>query len=560
MSKPAPVNILLVFANPYQTEALRLGSEDRAIREAIQLSRHRDVLHVTTRFATTIHDLRRALLNETFQIVQISGHGSKQGLLLEDESGGIRVVPQRALAKLFQAYPAIECVLLNACYSMSQGELISQAVPFTIAMEGTLNDAAAIEFSRGFYDALGAKRPIESAYQQGCLSIELALHTVSKLPQLMKRGEREQVRAESLPDAQTPEPLDDLRLQDIQALVGIAIDLSGSMLQSIQNNAGEEMSRLESVRRALEDMTKNAQKSTRASKATGNRQGNIDIFVYGFGLRTAGLHVCDLLSLIKASRQVITPNVIEAAKEQYQLEKQEQYHSYQGLGNLARSLGLSNTVAMFSKAAKHLAQNEIRKRIWRQVSGRVEERVHKIGDTTVSLEELAELWSDSGDMLDNAEELLFGDTPITDALSSITTRLEREMQERSKETHYVLLLISDGKYLDAEPLVLAKRLCSLGVTILSCFVTNTDSTHPRELFSEPQPVWETGAKLMFDMASPLESGSELEHFLLHEGWTLHHQAKMFVQVNHSSVLKEFVRVTLGQFEEPSVMNSLPRGW
>jgi hypothetical protein len=94
---------------------------------------------------------------------------------LEDESGEQYVVPQQALADLFRAYsPPLNCVILNACFSISQGQLASVGVPFTIAMEGLISDDAAIEFSRGFYDAIGAGKDIEFAYEEGRRTVQLA--------------------------------------------------------------------------------------------------------------------------------------------------------------------------------------------------------------------------------------------------------------------------------------------------------------------------------------------------------------------------------------------------
>jgi hypothetical protein len=63
---------------------------------------------------------------------------------------------------------------LNACYSLTTGALTSSlGVPYTIAMEGPISDPAAIEFSRGFYDAIGAGKGISFAYEEGCGRVAL---------------------------------------------------------------------------------------------------------------------------------------------------------------------------------------------------------------------------------------------------------------------------------------------------------------------------------------------------------------------------------------------------
>ncbi len=162
------IKVLVVFANPRTTDRLRLEAEDRAIQQAIRRGRYRDNIEITSCHAATIHDVRQRLLDEPFQIVHVSGHGAPNGLVLEDDSGKEKIIPQKALAALFQVYsPPLQCVILNACYSISQGRLISLGVPFTIAMEGSVTDEAAIEFSRGFYDAIAAGRSIDFAYGEG---------------------------------------------------------------------------------------------------------------------------------------------------------------------------------------------------------------------------------------------------------------------------------------------------------------------------------------------------------------------------------------------------------
>ena len=167
-------SILAVFASPQGSAPLRLSAEDRVIRECLSLSRFRDNFSLEVLHAATIHDVRRALLGRDYRIVQFSGHGTGQGLVLENALSEPQLVPQEALAEFLSAYsPPIECVVLNACYTDVQGKLISLGVPFTIGINGAISDAAATEFTRGFYDAVGAGKDIEFAFQEGCRCVKL---------------------------------------------------------------------------------------------------------------------------------------------------------------------------------------------------------------------------------------------------------------------------------------------------------------------------------------------------------------------------------------------------
>ena len=176
-SPSAAHSVLFVAANPSSTDPLRIDRELRVIRDAIERSRHRDSLDIEIRTAATIHDLRRALLERPYTILHISGHGEEDGLLLEDEQGRVVEVSKDALARLFSRYSStgsLRCVLLNACWSRALGESPDMSVPLTIAMDGPVSDAGAVEFSRGFYDALGAGHEIAAAYTEGMTCVDLS--------------------------------------------------------------------------------------------------------------------------------------------------------------------------------------------------------------------------------------------------------------------------------------------------------------------------------------------------------------------------------------------------
>jgi hypothetical protein len=171
----SPVRVLAVFANPKGTDPLRLSEEDRVLNECINMSKLRDSVKLKIRHAAQIHDMRRSLLDDTYDVVHFSGHGTGCGLAFEDAMGNIKLVPQKALAELLSAYcPPLKCVILNACYTETQGEQLSLGIPYTIFIKGSIADEAAIEFTRGFYDALCAGRDIAFAFDEGCRCISLA--------------------------------------------------------------------------------------------------------------------------------------------------------------------------------------------------------------------------------------------------------------------------------------------------------------------------------------------------------------------------------------------------
>jgi eukaryotic-like serine/threonine-protein kinase len=182
------IGMLVVFANPKGSNALRLGEEDRIIRECIRRCKYRAAFREKIVHAARIEDFQLALIEDEYQVVQFSGHGTPTGeLAFEDETGQLKLVSQNALANLLKEFPSIQCVLLNACYSKDQGHIISLGVPFTIAMDKAISDDASQSFTRGFYDALGAGKDYPFAYRMGCQAISLDGYAEESTPVLLER-------------------------------------------------------------------------------------------------------------------------------------------------------------------------------------------------------------------------------------------------------------------------------------------------------------------------------------------------------------------------------------
>jgi NTP pyrophosphatase (non-canonical NTP hydrolase) len=168
--KHGAIRVLLVFANPKGTTKLRLDEEERAIKEAIKLSKARDLISLKALPASTVDDLRRELLEEEPDIIHFSGHGDLGAIILETSVGSKQGTSISALAELIGRYPRIKCAILNSCYSMSELVLVA---PFTIGMETEIADRTAIEFARGFYDAIGAGRGFNDAAAEGKSNVML---------------------------------------------------------------------------------------------------------------------------------------------------------------------------------------------------------------------------------------------------------------------------------------------------------------------------------------------------------------------------------------------------
>ncbi len=553
------MKVLAVFANPRGTSPLRLGEEDRKIEECIHRSKYRDNIQLVRKHAVTIEDVRRALLDDEFQVIHFSGHGTGTGLAFEDNSGRMYIPPRDAIAGLLEEFvPPLQCILMNACYSISQGEFTSLGVPFTIAMEGPISNDAAVIFTGGFYDSIGAGKDIEFSFRQGVHALRLAGHSDSRVPKIVRKGETIQIANHNVAQlVDSGRMISELAAVEPQPLlVGIGIDVSGSMEASIDNRSGSKQTRLEGFRQALRDGISNSKQFLESVEKT---DAPVHLFAYAFGLRTGD--VCDLLSLVKAAEGIISKDEIEKLKERYTEEIKRRHSGRSDLGSLAslaRSWGYGGLVDSAMEAARASAETEVRNRILAEVQRRLSAKLQMIGETTLGINELAELWKESSNSFADAEGLIFGSTPMCEALRKIRIRFKDELGKRTDKTPLpVLLLISDGESTDGDPQDLAAQIRDFGVTIICCYIMSADVGEPRTLFSKVGIKWPAGARKMFEMASSLPEDSPLKLYLLRQGWTIPKNAKTFIQVNRSDILEELVGLALSPIEAGYKL--LPKG-
>ena len=187
-----PLSILFLSADPSDATRLRLDQEFREIHEKLKLAKLREQFRLELpQLSARPEDVSQALLEIRPKIVHFSGHGTPTGALyLESRIGKAHLVEADALANLFEQFKhEIDCVILNVCYSEIQANAISKHINYVIGMNYAVDDGAAIAFSIGFYQALGAGCSIEVAYKLGC--IQIGLHGIScdLLPILINRGQ-----------------------------------------------------------------------------------------------------------------------------------------------------------------------------------------------------------------------------------------------------------------------------------------------------------------------------------------------------------------------------------
>lgn len=183
------IKILFLAANPTSTTRLRLDAEIRAIDTALRQTEYRGIYQIEKHFSVRVTDIQGLLLRYQPDIVHFSGHGSSTDeIIIEDQNGNIHPLSPRALSNLFSILGnRIRCVVLNACYSRSQGEAIANFVDCVIGMSTAIGDTAAISFATSFYQALGYGQDVKTAFELGRSQIDLENLGEENIPVLLTR-------------------------------------------------------------------------------------------------------------------------------------------------------------------------------------------------------------------------------------------------------------------------------------------------------------------------------------------------------------------------------------
>lgn len=179
--------ILILAANPKGTDQLRLDQEVSEIKKTLSRAKKREKFDVKAIWEVGNRDFQTSILDYQPQFVHFSGHGEKEGLIVVgDENMGVPVSSE-ALSGLFKLCAGhVECVILNACYSAQQAVAINRHIDYVIGMPQEILDRAAIEFSFGFYNALGDGKTIEieKAFEHGLVAMKFLNIPTESLPQL----------------------------------------------------------------------------------------------------------------------------------------------------------------------------------------------------------------------------------------------------------------------------------------------------------------------------------------------------------------------------------------
>jgi hypothetical protein len=189
MAQEIKPKILILYSSPGDMPRLRIDKEHRAVDQALQKAGFDPTL-IRRMHAVSVDDLAEAVQDGGFEVVQFSGHGSEEGIFLENRqlAAPELVDASRLAAILRSASPGLRVLLLLSCFSSSTlGELASSA-PFIITVSGSASDAACLEFVSIFYQSYLKSSSITGAFQSACNMVEYLGYGKKLDPVLSRRA------------------------------------------------------------------------------------------------------------------------------------------------------------------------------------------------------------------------------------------------------------------------------------------------------------------------------------------------------------------------------------
>jgi hypothetical protein len=160
-----PLRILILAANPLDTDELALRTEHRLLRNKMRANAEAGNCELLFEWAARLKDLKASLVSHKPHVIHFAGHGTREGICLEDDEGKSGPVTKAELADLFSSSSEhLRLVVLNACFSALQVETLRQSVDYVVGTKAAVSDEAAVRFAAHFYEVLAIGSTVREAY------------------------------------------------------------------------------------------------------------------------------------------------------------------------------------------------------------------------------------------------------------------------------------------------------------------------------------------------------------------------------------------------------------
>jgi nucleoside phosphorylase len=143
-----------------------------------------------------------------------------------------------------------------------------------------------------------------------------------------------------------------------------------------------------------------------------------------------------------------------------------------------------------------------------------------------------------------------GRSKFYESLCRVYDRLHKELETASYTDPFVVFIsdgqIDDASYRDAEQVT--KQIQGLGVQIMHCYIGPRDIMEPKTFYETPGKFWPEQVVQLFNLSSTMNTTNPFLNNAANEarsrGWFIPEGARLFVQINHNEMLKELIEILL----------------
>ena len=183
-----PLRILGMAASPLDLQPLDVAHEKELLQGAV--AKMNGQIELVWTSGGSWRDLQGSLQQGPWHIFHFIGHGlfddaaAEGALVLTDAQGRADLRNTLEVSRLVADHSALRLAVLNACEGAQTGtqalyasiaeHLVRRGLPAVLAMQYTITDAAAVEFTRSFYGALANELPVDAACAEARKAMSLA--------------------------------------------------------------------------------------------------------------------------------------------------------------------------------------------------------------------------------------------------------------------------------------------------------------------------------------------------------------------------------------------------
>lgn len=200
-----PLSILVVISSPTDQAALSVEAETGHITQALSDLVAKGDVRITMLRDANLLAIQKQLREDDYHVLHYIGHGTfgetdgEGYLVFETNQKRSHFVSGRKLGPLLHDEDTLRLVVLNACSTAVTAEakpfsgvataLVQAGIPAVVAMQTSVTDEAALQFSQVFYESIADGCPIDTAVAEGRKAIDFSAgHTVEwAIPELFMR-------------------------------------------------------------------------------------------------------------------------------------------------------------------------------------------------------------------------------------------------------------------------------------------------------------------------------------------------------------------------------------